>query len=338
MSAINDEILKFVNSKDIQKHLKEIGYEFNALEAAWLVWQSRDSTLEERHRAWRRIIAEYPDCPIPERMNTMTQPSLHRFLEEYMDMENRVLERFQDPDGAVFQVEYHFHRAEPVMENRVYSRFEPEKMMFVMDNEDDVRSVWCNRMPMDGPDEDALHSCFSVRLDAQKRIMEVDPDPGLLNERDKELEMDVFPGFWFDFPTPFRKGDILWDPQKPDGLCGGPFVCTSINHHGLADEKRFEYLRREADTSDMQANGLFVSAEHGVYGECMSNYINCEYYPKELTGIQRLLTPFSAYEKGEIDAELLVHACHYITLDMEKDYTGMGWYTAETLKKVGIVL
>ena len=326
MNNQNDYILQFVNSRDIRKYLGEIGYTFSALEAAWLIWQCRDSTLEERHRAWRRIIAKYPDCPIPERMNTVPQPSLHRFLEEYMDMENRVLERFRDPDGAVFQVEYHFHRAEPVMENRVYSRFEPEKMM------------WCNRMPMDGPDEDALHSCFSVRLDAQKQIMEVDPNPSLLNERDKELEMDVFPGFWFDFPTPFRKGDILWDPQKPDGLCGGPFVCTSINHHGLADEKRFEYLRRQADTSDMQANGLFVSAEHGVYGESMSNYMNCEYYPKELINIERLLTPFSTYEKGKIDAELLVHACHYITLETEKDYTGMGWYTAETLKKVGIVL
>jgi hypothetical protein len=108
--------------------------------------------------------------------------------------------------------------------------------------------------------------------------------------------------------------------------------------NGEAYEKQFEYMRLAADTSDMTAHGLFVSAEHGVYGECMSNYMNCEYYPKELIGVQRLLTPFSAYEKGEIDAELLVHACYYITLDTEKDYTGIGWYTAETLKKAGIII
>ena len=335
---MTDEILTFVNSKDIRKHLKEIGYQFNALEAAWLVWQSRDSTLEERHIAWKQIIAKYPDRPIPERMHTMPQPSLHRFLEEYMDMENSALEHFRDPTDAVYQVEYCFYDAEPVKESRVYSRFEPEKMSFVLADEDDVKSVRCIRLPVNGADESALHTVFSVRLDAQKRIMEVAPDSGLLNERDKELEMDVFPGFWFDFPTPFRKGDILWDPQRPDGLCRGPFVCTSINHHGLADEKHFEYLRREADTSDMQANGLFVGAEDGVYGECMSNYMNCEYYPKELAGIQKLLTPFSAYEKGEIDAELLLHACRYIMLDTEKNHTGLHWYTAATLKKAGIMI
>ena len=338
MSAVNEEILNFVNSKDIRKHLQNIGYQFNALEAAWLIWQSRNSTLEEKHNAWKQVIAEYPDIPVFERMNTLPQPSLHRFLEEYMDMENRTLERFRDSSGAVYQLEYHTPGYDPVRETRMLSEFDPGRMNFALGEEDDITNVRCIRLPVDAPNEKALHTCFSVHLDMQKRIMGVDPDPGLLSERDKELEMDIFPGFWFDFPTPFLKGDILWDPQRPDGFCRGPFACTSINHHGIADEKQFEYMRREADTSDMTAHGLFVSAEHSVYGECMSNYMNCEYYPKELIGFQRLLTPFSAYEKSKIDAELLVHACHYITLETEKDYTGMGWYTAETLKKVGIVL
>ena len=331
---MTDEILTFVNSKDIRKHLKEIGYQFNALEAAWLVWQSRDSTLEERHIAWKQIIAKYPDRPIPERMNTIPQPSLHRFLEEYMDMENRVLEHFLDPSDAVYQVEYCFHDAEPVKESRVYSRFEPEKMSFVLADEDDVKSVRCIRLPVNGADESALHMVFSVRLDAQKRIIEVDLDPGFLEGRDKELKMGVFGGFWFDFPTPFQKGDILWDPNKADGFCGGPFVCTGINLH----EKGFEYMYRDADDSDMTARGLFVNAEYGIYRECMSNYMNCEYYPKELAGIRKLLMSFSAYEKGDSDAELLFHACRYIMLDTEKKHTGLHWYTAETLKKAGIMI
>lgn len=32
-------ILRFVNSKDIRKHLETIGYEFNSLETAWLIYQ-----------------------------------------------------------------------------------------------------------------------------------------------------------------------------------------------------------------------------------------------------------------------------------------------------------
>ena len=100
-------VLPYVNSKDIREHLEKIEYQFTALEAVWLIYQSRNTTLVERHHAWRQLISEYPDCSIPERMNTVAQPSLHRFLEEYMDMEKRALERFRDQTGAVYCIEYH---------------------------------------------------------------------------------------------------------------------------------------------------------------------------------------------------------------------------------------
>ncbi len=327
--------LRFVNSVDIRKHLEKIGYQCSALEAAWLIYQSRKTTLEERNQAWRQLIMDFPDCPIPERMNTVAQPSLHRFLEEYIDMENRALERFRESAGAVYQVEYHFDKSEPVVESRVYSCFEPEKMNLMFESEDHVRSIWCSRIPVDGSEEDTLCSTFSVKLSQDMQIMEIQPEWPEDN-RDRELMLDVFPGLWFDFPTPFWKGDILWDPDNPDGFCGGPFVCRGINQQGIADEKRREHMRVNADSSDMTAHGLFVSARDGVYGEVMSNYMNCENYRKELVGVQLLLKPFSAYEKGETDAELLVHACRYIMLELEKEYTGIEFYTAETLKKVGI--
>jgi hypothetical protein len=91
-----------------------------------------------------------------------------------------LLEHFRDPTDAVYQVEYCFYDAEPVKESRVYSRFEPEKMSFVLADEDDVKSVRCIRLPVNGADESALHMVFSVRLDAQKRIIEVDPDLSFL--------------------------------------------------------------------------------------------------------------------------------------------------------------
>ncbi len=329
------DVLRYVNSTDIREHLRKIGYQFSALEAAWLIYQSRNTALEERHEAWKQLIAEYPDCPIPKRMNTVPQDSLHHFLAEYMDMEKRMLEQFRDSTGVVYQIKYHFDEAEPVYENRVFSRFEPEKMNSLFEDNDHVQSIWCSRISVDGSDEDALGSIFSVKLSGDMKIMEIQPE-FRENGRTRELMLDVFQGFWFDFPTPFQKGDILWDSKKPAGFCGGPFVCRSINQHGIADEKQMEYMRENGDTSDMTAHGLFVSAQTGVYGEAMHNYMNCEYYRKELVGNQLLLKPFSAYEKGEADAELLVHACHYIMLELEKEYTGLEFYTAEALKKVGI--
>ncbi len=331
------DVLPFVNSKDIREYLEKIEYQFSALETAWLIWQSRYTTLEERHQAWRQLVLEFPDCPIEERINTMPQPSLHQFLEEYMDMEDRALEQFQNPADAIYQLEYHYHDfEEPVTEGRVLSIFTPEKMDQALAEGYNVKYIRCYRWPIDGTREDALGSCFSVELSPDMQIMRINQDISQIEGRDKELLLDVFQGFWFDFPTPFQKGDILWDPERPDGFCGGPFVFTSINLQGIADEKQMKYMRKNADSSDMTAHGIFVCNGEGVYGEVAHNYMDCEYYRKELIDYGLLLKPFSAYEKGDADAGLLLHACRYITLKLEKENTGVKFYTAESLKKVGI--
>ena len=49
-------IYSFINSKDISAYLREIGYQFNSLEAAWLICQCKDMTQEERHAAWKELI------------------------------------------------------------------------------------------------------------------------------------------------------------------------------------------------------------------------------------------------------------------------------------------
>ena len=50
------DIYRFVNSKDIRKYLKEANYQFNTLEAVYLVYFARYLTLNERHNAWNEII------------------------------------------------------------------------------------------------------------------------------------------------------------------------------------------------------------------------------------------------------------------------------------------
>ena len=58
------DVYQYVNSKDIRAHLESIGYQFNALEAAWLVYQHRGITMDERHAAWREIIDTMPDMRV----------------------------------------------------------------------------------------------------------------------------------------------------------------------------------------------------------------------------------------------------------------------------------
>ena len=57
-------IYELVNSRDIREHLQNIGFAPNAPESAWLVYQSNNHTIEEKHDAWRWIIANMPDCEV----------------------------------------------------------------------------------------------------------------------------------------------------------------------------------------------------------------------------------------------------------------------------------
>ena len=53
------DILRFINSKDIRNHLKGINYQFNTLEAAWLIYQSTNYTLYEKLDAFEELMQCY---------------------------------------------------------------------------------------------------------------------------------------------------------------------------------------------------------------------------------------------------------------------------------------
>ena len=44
-------VYRFINSKDIREHLEFIKYPFGSLEAAWIIYQCRFASLEEKHAA-----------------------------------------------------------------------------------------------------------------------------------------------------------------------------------------------------------------------------------------------------------------------------------------------
>ena len=90
------DILRFINSKDIRKHLKDIDYKFNSLEAAWLIYQCHDATIDEKHKAWNELIDTMPDCKIEERYFTDHQESLHDYLKKYIEVENKLIKEFYD--------------------------------------------------------------------------------------------------------------------------------------------------------------------------------------------------------------------------------------------------
>ena len=42
------DVYSLINSKDIAEYLREIHYEFNSLETAWLIWKNDYLTFDEK--------------------------------------------------------------------------------------------------------------------------------------------------------------------------------------------------------------------------------------------------------------------------------------------------
>ena len=101
--------MQFINSKDISAHLKGIGYQFTTLQASWLVYQSRNFTLQEKIDAWREIIASMSDCTVKERRNCIQMDSLHDFLREYITLQEKFIRKLEAQNAdAVYRYEIRY--------------------------------------------------------------------------------------------------------------------------------------------------------------------------------------------------------------------------------------
>lgn len=304
------DIYQYINSKDIRAHLESIGYQFNALEAAWLVYQHRGITMDERHAAWREIIDTMPDMRVE--FEDESFESLHQLLRDYMAKEQRWYKKFlsAEPD-AIYRYLYYI---------KLYSGSESYDFIGnLYTNYDDCISAMKKESMLADSCEIAritIGKRYSdrkldyVTMNSQYDVLSVSTKP-FANATEKRLR-EAFWFLWFAIPTPFQKGDIVYYPNGNDkDFCDGPFVLTET----AADI--FKVTGRHMhDYTDMTAYGYFQKEDGTLYAECMHHYMDLERYPEEkLTGKKRILKALSNQMKGEIDAVLFARAYHQILLE-----------------------
>jgi hypothetical protein len=307
------DIYQYINSKDIREHLQNIGYQFNALEAAWLVYECRNATMEEKHAAWREIIETMPDMRV-EFTDDRREPfeSLHQLLRDYMAMKQRWLKRFlsSEPD-AVYRYLYYIN---------LYSG--PESYDFIGNlytNYDDCIIAMKKESTLIGSGEIALITIGKrysdgkldhVTMNSQYDVLSVSTNTSA-NRTEERLRV-AFYNLWFAIPTPFQKGDIVYDPGRNERYpIESPFVFTETAADIYKRTGRHMY-----DGSDMTAWGYFQKENGTLYEECMHHYMDLELYPEEkLTGKKRILKALGNHLKGEIDAVLFARAYHQILLE-----------------------
>ena len=301
-------IYEFVNSRDIREHWQNIGFVPNTLESAWLVYQSNDHTIEEKHEAWRWIIANMPDCEVARKDIETPQKSLHEFLTRYMEIENAIISNFFAAEvGAVYtyralwksELEKCDDGTEWYKVNSIFATFEDA---YADATEDDELAPLF--LEFEKKHLGAHGRSICIRMTPDKKPVFLDEEFFFDTEEESDLYYNVFFYLNFDFPTPFKKGDIICPAKvkyKNPKVWDATFVIGE-------------------DSEDGTPVGYMAEDEY-VYRERIYSYMDFELLDGEPRTYRRMLLPLSRYLKGEIDLALLLGACRMITLEMQKNET-----------------
>jgi len=332
------DVFRFINSNAVRDYLKEINYKFNTLEAAYLVHDCRFATLKEKHEAFSEILETMPDMAPEQELGRCAMDygsdSIHKLIKLHIENKEHWITEFYGFEKAVYRFQlygknnekYYTDFAEPISDS--LKEITDYITDYLKDDEGEVARYEITCKPSGQKRQ------YTIRFNREGKIMDADIYPyvsqvGKWYNTDWELEM-----MWFGFPTPFKKGDILYDPSRAEshGSWDGPFVL---------EETATELYKREGrqghDSSDMTAYGYFIAENGQVYDECMHNYMALEYYPKKkLTGLNRTLVAISSFMKDKIDIGLLMQAYRTVILEDEAKNAKPKWYTHEGMVLAGL--
>lgn len=331
------DVLDFVDSPAIRTHWEKIGWNPSPIEASFIIWYSRNRTIAEKHAAWRNLIETTPDVIFPRHMSHLKGKNLHAFLETYMRTHEQLLNdlRSSEPGEAccwIVQERYSCY-------SYAYPSFE-RAIRWLRDLID--KGAWgpeCNGFVLtkrkyfaDNPDERVDMSVL-VSPDLEPILTAKSP---LLTQEERDVHVPGFVGMWFNFPLPFKRGDIL---VHHPGIYGKEsrfvFDHDATLNKALdlyADTLQILKNLRESDDytkawirelhySDMSVVGHKVDAESGVIQFCYdySNLLSLEPYDGELEGFERKLEPLSRFFRGEIDLKRCLQECEELHAQVREE-------------------
>ena len=291
-------IYSFFNSKDVAKHLKTIDYQFSSLECAYIIWQCKHTSVEEKHTAYKELIESMPDCKIEATEFSDSHESLHKFLEAYMIAEQKLINRFyEDETGSVYTYDWYLEGTNDWLRDNLFRGY-------------DFYSTYakCEASIKEYLTEEAVLLHVSKKwLDNEfsEIVAHITPNGSLIQisesfmyDDEKETLENVFRCLAFDIPVPFKRGDIL---QLNTGL----FPCNHYAKYFVLD-----VCKAAPNTEDDETNMLaycYCTDENGkLINNHVSTYLNCEYLSSELPKDERVLKILSDLIKQTSDeAELL---------------------------------
>ena len=319
-------IYNFLVSPDIAAFCEKIGHVFNPLEMAVIIALS-EKPIKEKHAAWREIIADYPDMPIHATLHLNARDSLHDFLRELIEHEQKVIKEFLLP-GAKFVYNFEVDtKADYSQSMGYYSTFqkaaeaankELDSIKSFYRNNDKVYYVKISKNTID------TDKNISVSINSKCDIISILDLPYALHAG---ISLDSLRMIFFHLPVPFEKGDLV---EYYDGEIG---VLYDIPHwwgRALKYEKFVSGMR--GDGSDMLARCFCICEDRRcpISDTFPSALHTLRYFKGELTGMDRFLKYLSQYIKNKdesIDWLINVFLKFKAEADLEKA-NGLfdGWY------------
>lgn len=314
------DILQFINSKDVRNYLKKINYNFTAPEAAWLIYRSKNHTVYEKLGAYEQFMKEYQDCKV-EVANIPTLDSLFEYLKEYIENCKKAIDEFSQP-GGIYSIKVCFRDRDTNYE-----------VKYLFDNFTAVKEQCKSEMQWNYI-EDAVSFVISKHFPKNKAVKNIKyPVQIVLRANDLEIididilnMFDIFRELAFDFPVPFKAGDIVFNKYSYQE----PVVFCSVGHFPQSKSSRIN-----GNVLDMTYNCIAV-IDDSLQKDFDFNYMDLEYYTEDLADEYKLLLPVSLFIKDEIDIALCCDAFHSLAL---KDYIEKSMprgYTNEIMKELGM--
>ena len=321
------DIYSFINSKAVANHCRRIKHQFNTIESAFFVQKSLHHTLSEKQRAFEEIIAAMPDMPFKRDHYSckLDFDSFHEFLHQYMACENKALQSFKQADGCLYTYDYNtVGWGELVNLGDIFNNWESCLDYVIKKCPMGKKFIISKRQinPIFSEENKTNYKSQTVLFNKNKEPLSVELSWSATKE-ETEVYYNAFDSLWFEIPTPFTKGDIVYNPYRTyDEYPNTPFVFTDMCTPSSDFYK---------DVDEMNVNGFFVikSTPTVADTDCLLEPRLCfdlEYYDKKLADTERILKPISSFLKDDIDVVLLLNA--YIAITQEEEWKKSHSYKA----------
>jgi len=248
-----------------------------------------------------------PDCSVEARPDHEGVDSLHGYLRNYMRFQQEAIKDFFELEPQMF------YNGRAI--TNMGDDWDPFTYLSVEEciehYKTDYDSDWAY------PDSKIIGfeiEKFRIGESLAEMSLSMDDCGNMLNVKARN-KSNLFENLWFDFPTPFKKGDILsqakheYDWLHPGGLCT-QFVMDSIctEHRDSIDN-----LKRNGTFEDMLAYGY----RHYTGYDKVYSYMNLEYADVDSPDFDKEMLPISLFIKGQINVMEMAEA--YRVLANERD-------------------